>query len=174
MIERSKRQGESQPPQQGDRNETPIMEAKGYNGQLQLFADRVTIRRKGFRALMTIGPMKGDKDILLSQIGSVEFKPAGMFINGYIRFAFMGGLERRERILTVAKDENALVFGRGQQPEFERLNAAIRERMAAQREGNERKAPSNLDDLEKLSALRDKGVITEDEFQQKKKQILGL
>ena len=37
-------------------------------------------------------------------------------------------------------------------------------------------SPSNsgVDDLEKLSELKEKGVITEEEFQQKKKQILGL
>jgi len=33
---------------------------------------------------------------------------------------------------------------------------------------------TGLDDLEKLAALRDKGILTEREFQQKKKQILGL
>jgi hypothetical protein len=33
---------------------------------------------------------------------------------------------------------------------------------------------SELDQLEKLGALKEKGVITEDEFQAKKKQLLGL
>ena len=33
---------------------------------------------------------------------------------------------------------------------------------------------SSLSDLEKLAELRDKGIITEEEFQAKKKQILGL
>jgi hypothetical protein len=33
---------------------------------------------------------------------------------------------------------------------------------------------SDLDQLEKLGALKEKGVITEDEFQAKKKQLLGL
>jgi hypothetical protein len=32
----------------------------------------------------------------------------------------------------------------------------------------------NLDDLERLSHLKDEGVITEDEFEAKKKQLLGL
>jgi len=34
--------------------------------------------------------------------------------------------------------------------------------------------PSNLDELEKLAALRDKGIISEEEFKAKKKQLLGL
>ncbi|MFQ5966601.1 MAG: SHOCT domain-containing protein [Acidimicrobiia bacterium] len=33
---------------------------------------------------------------------------------------------------------------------------------------------SYLDELERLSQLKDQGVITEDEFEAKKKQILGL
>jgi hypothetical protein len=32
----------------------------------------------------------------------------------------------------------------------------------------------SLDDLEKLSELKEKGIISEEEFQAKKKQILGL
>jgi predicted Zn-dependent peptidase len=33
---------------------------------------------------------------------------------------------------------------------------------------------SYLDELEKLAGLRDRGVITEEEFEAKKKQLLGL
>jgi hypothetical protein len=33
---------------------------------------------------------------------------------------------------------------------------------------------SSLDELPKLAELKEKGIITEEEFQQKKKQILGL
>jgi hypothetical protein len=36
------------------------------------------------------------------------------------------------------------------------------------------KADSSVADLEKLAELRDKGIITEEEFNQKKKQILSL
>jgi hypothetical protein len=35
-------------------------------------------------------------------------------------------------------------------------------------------APSYLDELEKLAALRDQGIITEEDFQAKKRQLLGL
>jgi hypothetical protein len=34
--------------------------------------------------------------------------------------------------------------------------------------------PSYLDELERLADLRDKGVISEEEFEAKKKQLLGL
>ena len=34
--------------------------------------------------------------------------------------------------------------------------------------------PDYLDELERLGELRDRGIITEEEFQAKKKQLLGL
>lgn len=34
--------------------------------------------------------------------------------------------------------------------------------------------PSYLEELEKLAELRDKGIITDDEFEAKKKELLGL
>jgi hypothetical protein len=34
--------------------------------------------------------------------------------------------------------------------------------------------PSYLDELEKLADLRDKGIITDAEFEAKKKELLGL
>jgi hypothetical protein len=37
-----------------------------------------------------------------------------------------------------------------------------------------RHSPTNLDQLEKLAALKEKGTITEQEFQAKKKQLLNL
>jgi hypothetical protein len=35
-------------------------------------------------------------------------------------------------------------------------------------------ATTDLDELDKLASLRDRGVITEDEFSRKKKHLLGL
>jgi hypothetical protein len=41
-------------------------------------------------------------------------------------------------------------------------------------QGVSKPGTSNLDDLEKLGALREKGLISDSEFEAKKKQILGL
>ena len=34
--------------------------------------------------------------------------------------------------------------------------------------------PSYLDELERLAGLRDKGIVSDEEFEAKKKQLLGL
>ena len=41
-------------------------------------------------------------------------------------------------------------------------------------DAEEEKEDSYLDELERLSDLRDKGIITDEEFEAKKKQLLGL
>lgn len=149
------------------------MIAKGVNGQVEIVGAKIVISRKGAMAFMTHG-FKGDKEILISQISSIQYKQAGMMTNGYIQFAFIGGQEAKRGLLQSTQDENSIVFSRSQQPHFDELKAEI-DRI---RDSLDREVPaapmSGLDELEKLAALKDKGVITEDEFQEKKKQILGL
>ena len=148
-----------------------FMEVKGVNGQLELLEDKIRIKRKGLLSFATQG-LKGDKEILIAHISSIQYKRAGMLANGYIQFAFLGGREAKGGILEATKDENTVMFKSGQQKEFDAIKEAIEQKMAALREPV--KPVSNLDELEKLASLRDKGIITESEFQAKKQQLLGL
>jgi hypothetical protein len=145
-----------------------IAQAEGIRGELILFPDRIRIKRKGIRALSIPG-LAGEKDIFIKDISSVHFKDAGIFSNGYIQFSFTGSVEARIGPLGVlgtspAFDENTIMFNKKQQPDFMK----IRDRIQAMKSST-----FLLDELEKLSSLKDKGVITEAEFNQRKKQILG-
>jgi len=148
-----------------------LMSVKGIYGGIELLQDRVRIKRKGFGSLMLQG-FKGDKEILISQLSAIQFKKAGMLTNGYIQFSFLGGHETKGGLLDATRDENTVMFNTKQQKEFIELKERIDQMIASSRAGT--KAPSNLDELEKLAALKDKGIITEEEFAQKKKQLLGL
>ena len=70
--------------------------------------------------------------------------------------------------------DSIVTFRPGQQRAFE----AFRETLEAKLTGGLNRAPSvattDLDELDKLASLRDRGVITEDEFSRKKKHLLGL
>ena len=146
------------------------MEAKGWNGQLQLFETKVRITRKGFKALVQQG-LKGDKDILIKEISSIQFKKVG-WTPGYIQFAFRGGQESKGGIWDADKDENTITFINPQEPAFVKIKEAIEEKMRSM--GKSETKTSDLDQLEKLAELKEKGIITEEEFNAKKKQILGL
>ena len=60
---------------------------------------------------------------------SVQFKPAGPVVNGFIQFSLGGGNERRsafgQQSAEAGKDENSVVFRKKQQPGFEELRAAV-------------------------------------------------
>jgi len=114
--------------------------------------------------------LKGEKDIQLAAISSIQFKNAGRLTSGYIQFAFMGGQESKAGLLLAAADENTVMFRRSQQPAFEALREAVQLRLAP----SENTGGSVADEIEKLAALRERGILTEDEFQAKKAQMLGL
>lgn len=108
------------------------IEAKGRTGRLSFDGRFVSIARTGFLARATVG--KGEKRIPIRSVTSVQWKPAGPLINGFIQFSLGGGNERRSRVgsqtVDAGKDENSVVFSRAQQPDFEAIRAAIEAAMA--------------------------------------------
>lgn len=146
--------------------------AKGVNGQLTVTPTKVIISRKGMLGLLSQG-LKGNKEIRIRDISSIQFKKAGYAFNGYIQFAFLGGHETKGGIFDATKDENSIIFTKKQQKMFEEAKARI-EQYQNQAASPVAQPSSEYDDLEKLNNLKIKGIITEEEFQAKKKQILGL
>ena len=144
---------------------------KGHGGSIELSDTTVTIKRKGVLAFVTQG-LKGDKEIPISLLTALQFKSAGMFTNGYIQFSFQGGSEAKGGAFQAASDENTVLFTKDQQPAFEMLRGKLQPLIG--RTSAPVAQGSYLDDLERLATLRSNGILTEEEFQAKKKQILGL
>ena len=148
--------------------EKGLMTAKGVGGRLELLQDRVRIRRKGLLGFMVHG-LKGDKDILLSKIGSIQFRKPGLFSNGYIQFSLAGGNEAKGGIFDAVSDENTVMFKARQQQAFIDIKEAIEK---IQMRAEEPASTSKLDELAKLASLRDKGIVSEEEFAVTKKRLL--
>lgn len=149
-------------------------EFKGYNGTLILTDTGVIIKRgvKGF--LLGGGMLRGDKTIPYSSIVAVQLKKAGMTA-GYIQLTLKGGSEAKSGLFQSTTDEHSInfhsAFGGNNNELFNEAKKLIEERINAI---NSPAKNSGLDDLEKLAALKEKGIISEEEFQAKKKQLLGL
>ncbi len=145
-------------------------EYKGYNGTVVLTDRAIVIKRgvKGF--LFGGGFLRGDKTIPYSSVVAVQLKKAGL-LAGYIQFTLAGGSEAKGGLSQSTRDENSVLFHNrgGQNERFSECKRLVEERM-----GHGGNAPSSLDEIAKLGDLKSKGIITEDEFQQKKKQLLGL
>jgi Short C-terminal domain/Domain of unknown function (DUF4429) len=145
--------------------------AKGYNGQISIEGDWLTIERKG---LGRIGHSKGDKRIALGQIVAVKMRPAGRLANGFIHFSTPGRDDLKGGLSAANKDDNSVIFTRGQQADFDAVREHIENYIAA-RSGVTASTPADpAEQIRKLAQLRDEGLLTEDEFQAKKTQLLGL
>lgn len=148
-----------------------LVMAKGVNGQIELYEDRVLIRRKGVMAFVTQG-IKGDKSINVSSITSVQFKEAGL-LRGYIQFGFIGGAEAKGGIIQGGVDENTVMFVKKEQPDFEKIRNFVQSRIQNSGVTSASSTSSDADQLEKFANLRDRGILSEEEFQAQKNKILG-
>ena len=166
-------------------SDVPLLTAQGYNAVLELWVDRVIIKRQGINGLVLRGfnrDHKGDKEIPLQSIASIHFqKPSGV-IRGYIQFVLKGGKEVQPGAFRTAHGKNSVAFSTSQTAAFEELRDAIYPlRKAILHQTGlpaalplEEPATNAVSSLEQLASLRDRGIITEGEFQAKKKHLLGL
>jgi hypothetical protein len=154
--------------------ETALIEATGLNAGVMLFKDVVRLQRLGLRNLLS-GASRIEKDILISQIISIRFKKAGLVSNGYIELVLMHYHEKTDKEPEDETEDFIVSFRPGQQKAFEAFREMLEAKMTS---GAVVRAPTvattDLDQLEKLASLLDKGIITEEEFSRKKKQLLGL
>lgn len=151
-----------------------ILSASGVNGQLVLLEGRVRIARKGVLAFLSQG-LKGDKEIAISSVTSIQWKKAGAFVNGYIQLGFFGGTEAKGGIFQATEDENSIMFNQSQQPEFEAIRNELQRIIDARSAGTASSGPASAaDEIRKLAELHGQGILTNEEFQAKKKQLLGL
>ncbi len=154
-----------------------MIEAKGTNASVTFDGNFVTIKRNSLLGRMTIG--KGDKRIPVGSISAVQWKPAGIMMNGFIEFSISGGNEAKSKLgsstLDAAKNENAAVFTKKQMPDFERVRAEIEANIAHRQNGNSQIQSASIEDkLRQLLEMRKKGLITDQEYRAKRAQLLDL
>jgi hypothetical protein len=160
-----------------------IMKVVGRSGTVEVYENKITlVYDNGITHTMARGRW-APKDIFIKNIAAIQIKPAGLAV-GYIQFTIPGGIERRGGGLAkgaadAIKDENSITFAdKKQEAEFVKLKGYLEKRII------ELSAPvalvqqthqiSAADELAKFAELRNKGILTDAEFEAKKKQLLGL
>lgn len=140
---------------------------KGINGNL-IITDTGILIERGLKGFFGGHGLKGNKSIPFSSITAVQFKKAGLTA-GYIQLSINGGMESKGGLFAAMKEENTVSFYSTKNNEFEEAKNYIEEKINGSASTN-----SNLNDLEKLAELKQKGIITDDEFLAKKKAILNI
>lgn len=108
----------------------------------------------------------GEKRIPYSSITAIQFKEAGSWLAGFIQFTIKGAVEWRGQ---VNQDENALQFDKGSNAQFSTLRDFVEKQMAS---ASAPPMASMADELMKLAALRDQGILSDEEFAQQKAKLL--
>ena len=150
-----------------------IMELYGVNGQIELYEDKVIIKRKGALSKMTQGFFKGDKTIYLSQISGIQLKPGSMMTNGYIQFTLSGGNESTKGIMNATKDENTVMFKKKDNELVNKIKDEIERLKSSAHSSGVVIQASSADEIRKYKQLLDDGIISENEFNTKKKELIG-
>ena len=158
-----------------------MITANGHNGQVTFDGTFVTITRSGFLARATVG--KGEKRLPIGSITGVQWKPASAMVNGFIQFTVPGGNEVRSHVgsqtRSAGQDENSVIFMRKQSAEFEALRAAVEQAIATRQSPPPvytpppAPAPDIAGQLQQLATLRDQGILTPQEFEAKKAELLA-
>lgn len=143
-----------------------LMSLKGATGILKLYEDRIVIT-----STKSTKKNRSDKTIYLKTITGVQLKLGSSFSAGYIHFNLPGS---RDKFIfeefSAAYNDNAVVFSKKENDTATQIKNKIEELIStAPSDSNE-----SIDDIRKYKALLDEGIISQAEFEAKKKQLLGL
>jgi hypothetical protein len=153
----------------------PQMTIKGYNGTLEVFDNKLVIKRG-----IMYHKGRGEKEIYLRNVSGIQLKKPGLS-SGYFQISHSGAKEHKGGAWSAVYDENTIVIGSGGvYKEFEGAKRMIEQKIdalhtpAPQTASAPPPTSNPYDELERLAKLKEQGIITEDEFNAKKRQLLGL
>lgn len=156
-----------------------IYELKGVNGKyLDVYEDKVVIKVKaGLGALFAGSAFNGEKTIYFTDCIGIQFKKAGL-MNGYLQFETASGyVNGRGGNNFLA--ENSFVYEAKKELNIQMVEVAE----YCKKQIEEYKTKKNsvainevsaADEIKKFKELLDSGIITDEEFNAKKKELLGL
>lgn len=153
------------------RGQRPKVEVKGYTGTVVFDGQSLSIVRRGVGILT--GGGRAQIRIPIGSVTAVMWKPANPLVNGYIHFSIPGSDGRTSsRSASVRSSENTVSFLSSQMKEFEALRDAVE---AAIRRGPQPTvAPASIpEQIAQYAALRDQGILTDEEFAAKKARLLS-
>ena len=154
-----------------------IYDLNGCRGrQIKVFEDKVVLSVKaGLGSFITGNVSDGEKTIYYADCIGVQFKKSGLQI-GYLQFETAGGIMNNKA--NNFFNENTFTWDKPQQSneKMEEVSKYVKERVEYYK--NAKNTPvaaiSPAEEIKKYKELLDIGVISQDEFDAKKKQLLGI
>lgn len=150
-----------------------IFDIAGQDAALEVYRDKIVIKRKGLISALN---MREDKTILISAIRSMDVKKPSFLTVGWITFG-TGGRERTEMFgdgLFTQFGNDTFSFAKTSYEEVLKAKEYLETKIGElHRPLQVTSASSGADELRKFKGLLDDGIISEAEYAEKKKQLLG-
>ncbi|MGE7951614.1 DUF4429 domain-containing protein [Lysinibacillus xylanilyticus] len=145
------------------------------NGKFTVTVDdyNVKIQPKGFSNFINKGGSKGEKSIPIKSITAIQFKEPRL-TTGYVQFAYSGSSETKGGTMAAVKDENTITFVKKELKQAREMVDLIESKRQNESTPSKNTSVSAADEILKMKELLDTGILTQDEFDAKKKQLLGI
>ena len=145
----------------------------GAQRVLDVYEDRVVLTQvKNLRSLITHDFFNGVKELPFAMISSIQFKPASKLILGFIQFEVPG-----VRTGSNFGSENSWTFDESLNQVAQTVAEYCRKQVINYHKPQQAQVVNQVsaaDELKKFKELLDMGVITQEEFDAKKKELLGI
>lgn len=155
-----------------------VYDLQGVRGRcMKVYDNHVVISTKAsLSSFITGNASDGEKTIYYRDCIGIQFKQSGLQI-GYLQLETASGIMNMKQ--NNFFNENSFTFDTTVQSNEKMQEVAeyIRNRVEEAKNGGNAKIEStvsNADELKKFKELLDMGIITQEEFDAKKKQLLGL
>lgn len=140
-----------------------------YN--VEINSDCIKITTKGFMNAVNKG-LSGTKTYPFDNLTAVQYKAPG-FTTGYLQFVLMGSQETKRGVSGAVHDENSILFNKKELPLVLEIKEYVEYRINS-KTSTKTTSISVADEILKFKELLDQGILTQEEFDAKKKQLLGL
>lgn len=149
-----------------------LLKLEAYNGTVYVYEDRVVIKRKGIFSL-TAGK---ENSMPFTTISGVKFMEGNAITKGHIKFLIKGIADMRSVSFGSVSDSDryAVLFSKKQNDSALSIKNYVEERLAIINNSSIHNSLSSADELKKYKELLDANIITQEEFNAKKEQLLGI
>jgi len=149
-----------------------IFNISGDRAILEVHEDKVVIKPKGLMSAVTI---KSEKSLPFSSIGAINLKEPSFMIQGILEFGSGGENTNLAGKLFAHAFDNTFVYSKGVASDVIKAKAYIENRIQELKSNNSQAHIQQLspaDELRKFKQLLDDGIISQSEFDEKKKKLL--
>lgn len=143
---------------------------------LSVYEDCISLTPKGALGFLTKGTA-GERKIFYKDITSIQFKQSTKLVSGFIEFYFAGHNTQKQGqgAFYGAANDNRFTFYNKFLPEMLQINDFIQSKINNPSPAAPlQQETSATNELRKYKQLLDDGIITQEDFDAKKKQLLGL